>query len=1009
MTKHTKPWQKAKGQNPATSSGSKGRTLSQFKIPDRYQSSVAFSEPEDDDESFGVEVEGQPSSGSISNEEELGEAEGAYEQIEEVEDDDGDDAYEDIEDSEEEEGEGMEDVVDDDDDDDFETEDEDREDNNGPTGAGEHGFVTEDEETERQTTKQAVLSVARLSSKKQHKHTSKKSAPLQRRHSRKQEHTSTDSDEDFEEDVRHDPAIYKLIEGDDSSGEWSTDEDEDEDEDYVDTRPSRAPFEDQVSVRLSDEQEEAIRICQAKVKKIVKACRAGNRKFRDIEFDLLNDKHRTYYGLLPMDSDSDSDDEEPDDEDDDSKDSTSDVSDTSASSEEDEDEDSSNGEEDDLTSDAESDGLPDVRRVTEIFDKPKFFTDVPGSNDVMQGTLGDCWFLSALAATSTVPGLIEKCCVARDEEVGVYGFIFQRDGRWVSVVVDDQLFWGLPKFEELSRAEQELYHDDKDLYNTLNRKTGKGLHMSQSGQTGETWVPLIEKAFAKLHGDYKSLEGGWTGEAIEDLTGGVTTTINTADILDIDRFWKEDLCLVNTRQRLFAVGYFLAPNEPGTTASGLVPGHAYSVLRVQECRGKRFLVLRNPWGKFEWTGPWSDGSKEWTGEWIGVLKELGHSLGDDGAFVMEYKDFLSHWETIQSTTLFDSSWILSSHWVHVPSRPPIHQWTFGDVIFNFILPKACKTYIVLSQLDARYFRLVEGNATWNLEFAVYKRGDSEPMGTSYSGQFFDRSGTCSLDLDEGEYLVFPRVDRFDNKPSGFMKDCIEYFDKRKLSRAFSERTIARAMASNYDLGSKLHHLPQTLYEAIDDDLSGSEDSECDEEDANAGSEDDDDRLLEEDVLEVRTTTTTTTTQVVEETVATNPSTSAFVPSTRMGTQPTSIPLPETVTAALDVEDAPSKGYIIVLDSEKDLIGQPIRFGPWTEREIEDEENADTTSDAGDGTTEDNTTVDGEIEGQCKGDRSEGLLLEDITGDDEDTKPLWLGLKVYMQFEDTLDTTTDVQL
>lgn len=71
-----------------------------------------------------------------------------------------------------------------------------------------------------------------------------------------------------------------------------------------------------------------------------------------------------------------------------------------------------------------------IRRVPQIFEKPEFFKDGVCYGDIVQGRLGDCWFLSAMAAVSTKPELIEKLCVARDEKVGVYGFIFCRDGDW---------------------------------------------------------------------------------------------------------------------------------------------------------------------------------------------------------------------------------------------------------------------------------------------------------------------------------------------------------------------------------------------------------------------------------------------------------------------------------------------------------------------------------------------------------------------------------------------------
>ena len=81
------------------------------------------------------------------------------------------------------------------------------------------------------------------------------------------------------------------------------------------------------------------------------------------------------------------------------------------------------------------------------------------------------------------------------------------------------LYTCVPKYEELTLAERELYHDDKDQFNKSARKGGKTLYFARSGATGETWVPLIEKAYAKLHGDYHSLAGGKALEAAEDLTG----------------------------------------------------------------------------------------------------------------------------------------------------------------------------------------------------------------------------------------------------------------------------------------------------------------------------------------------------------------------------------------------------------------------------------------------------------------------------------------------------------
>lgn len=105
---------------------------------------------------------------------------------------------------------------------------------------------------------------------------------------------------------------------------------------------------------------------------------------------------------------------------------------------------------------------------------------------------------------------------------------------------------------------------------------------------------MLEKAYAKAHGDYDSIQGGFTGwvqsviaaallliwysEAIEDLTGGVTTELFTSDILDTDKFWTDEIMKVN-KEFLFGCATGLFDNWQGWSTADrkdIVSMHAYS-------------------------------------------------------------------------------------------------------------------------------------------------------------------------------------------------------------------------------------------------------------------------------------------------------------------------------------------------------------------------------------------------------------------------------------------------
>merc|ERR1719324_2107971 len=96
------------------------------------------------------------------------------------------------------------------------------------------------------------------------------------------------------------------------------------------------------------------------------------------------------------------------------------------------------------------------------------------------------------------------------------------------------------------------------------------------------------------------------------------------------------------------------PSTPGEIEhhrdDGLVEGHAYSLLRVEHIKFSdkakdkekdfRLVQLRNPWGKLEWTGAWSDGSKEWAAN-PDVARKVNYTDEPDGLFWMSLDDFCS--------------------------------------------------------------------------------------------------------------------------------------------------------------------------------------------------------------------------------------------------------------------------------------------------------------------------------------------------------------------------------
>jgi hypothetical protein len=166
-----------------------------------------------------------------------------------------------------------------------------------------------------------------------------------------------------------------------------------------------------------------------------------------------------------------------------------------------------------------------TKRVCDIFEKPQFYIDGARAADLRQGAEGDCWFISSLGSLCVdeeCPQLISRLCPekARDANVGVYGFVFYRDGEWISEIVDDMLYLTAPDYDDCSDARRKIWDEShsrledavsREEYRKAFQMGSDALFYASCSDPNETWVPLMEKAFAKAHGDYKAIAGGWPG------------------------------------------------------------------------------------------------------------------------------------------------------------------------------------------------------------------------------------------------------------------------------------------------------------------------------------------------------------------------------------------------------------------------------------------------------------------------------------------------------------------
>lgn len=349
--------------------------------------------------------------------------------------------------------------------------------------------------------------------------------------------------------------------------------------------------------------------------------------------------------------------------------------------------------------------------------------------DVLQGNLSNCWLICVLSALSEHPALIQRLFLTKKpNNYGLFKMKLCKMSRWKVLVIDDFI----PCFP-------------------------LGSPLFATNQSPGYWVMLIEKAFAKLYGNYSRLIKGEFKHAMIDLTGcpAFSFIFSQAEVrkkLESGELW-------NNLRQWKAKNYILACGSRESLTQVVsdfsVSNHAFSILKVYEDENAKLLCIRDPWKIIEWKGDWSLNSPLWTPE---MIRKLQPDLKENqNSFWISWKDFQNSFE--QFSVCYTQQWeelLLKGKFVRSISveDSKIHNCC-SRWFYQLEVPEKSRVIIGVHQEDQRFLGADVIRPYVDLGIALLQKGNSYKL-LAHTSTPFERECLVEIDLEPGVYYIVPR-------------------------------------------------------------------------------------------------------------------------------------------------------------------------------------------------------------------------------------------------------------
>lgn len=213
-------------------------------------------------------------------------------------------------------------------------------------------------------------------------------------------------------------------------------------------------------------------------------------------------------------------------------------------------------------------------------------------NDVAQGQIGDCYFMSAIGAVAKAdPGLLKKLIKGPFKDGSYEVTLHIKDA--------EKFDWRAERKPQKVTVSAEFLVD------------GYGNPAYAQGGDTELWVMLLEKAYAILRKDqiqkggyvdklgdgYDKLEGGWGEEGIEVLTGKEASAVYTSSLsiqalsTKISSALRERRPITTATIHGPAEGVKANKTQIEAQNRKLVLGHEYFIIAFDGSK----ITVQNPW------------------------------------------------------------------------------------------------------------------------------------------------------------------------------------------------------------------------------------------------------------------------------------------------------------------------------------------------------------------------------------------------------------------------------